>query len=327
MSGNLSQFAIVNEVTYGTPVTVTRFFEVTDPVQIHPMWGRAEANIQRSGDRVERSDKFVPFKRGGEATLTMPVPTKGFGIWLVHLLGTSATVGPTDSNYTHTGTVGSLLGDFFTAQTGLQFTRSATVQQFTGEGGKVTSWEFTCDRDGLLQVTIEMDFEDVNTSTALATASYTASATVFAHAAAAVTIGGSSVEMKNLTISGDNGLDTDGRFMRGNGLKKEPIENAKREITFSGDLEFTSNAQYDRYVSATAAGSQAALVWTCTGPIIHAGATLPSIVFTIPSARIDNVDISTSGSENHMQTMSGVARYDGTNSPISIAYTTNDATA
>lgn len=326
MTGVLSQFGMIGESTYGTVVTPSRFFETLDPVKIKPVMGRAQSMGLRSGSRAIRSDRFVPFVQGGASTFSMHVPSKSFGIWLVHMLGTVATVGPTDSNYTHTGTVGSLLGDFFTGQTGNPFKPSGTVQPFTGEGGKVASWEMSLDVDGLLVFTPTLDFEDVNTSTGLASASFTAGTTVFAWNKGAVTFGGTSVELRNFKVGVNNGLDVDRRFLRGSALKKEPVENDYRQITWSGTMEFTDNTQYDRFVSATAAGAVAQIIATYTGPIIHAGATFPSLVITIPAARWDDVDITGSGPAALMQNVSGIGMYDGTNSPITVAYTTTDTT-
>jgi len=328
----LSQFGVVDEVTYGTAVAVTRFFETNGVPTIRPEMERAEADTLRAGSRVQSSLSFAPYSTGGVGTVNMPVPTKGFGWWLKHMLGTVASGSVVDSNYTHTGTLGSLLGDFFTAQVGRPFAgSSAAAQPFTGEGGKITSWELSCDVDGLLTFTAELDFEDVSVATsgayALQTASYPSGALVFSFTGAALTIGGSSFEVKNLTIGCDNGLDVDRRFLRGSGLKKEPLESAKREITFDCEAEFGSLTEYNRYVNTAAASTMAALVATFTGPVAHAGATLPTLVVTIPAARFDNVDLSEGDNgATIMQSISGVARDNLSASPITIAYTTTDAT-
>jgi hypothetical protein len=67
-----------------------------------------------------RSDRRVPYIMGAGGSVSFSVLSKGFGFWLAQSLGTVATTGPADTTvYTHTGTVGSLTGDFFTAQVGV----------------------------------------------------------------------------------------------------------------------------------------------------------------------------------------------------------------
>jgi len=321
-----TQFSTVDESAYGTPVTTTRFWETNGVPDFAPEYGRSQSEGLRTGTRVARSDRFVPYNMGGGGTVEMDVPTIGWSWWLKHLLGTSATGVAADSNTTHTGTVGSLAGDSFTAQVGRAFHPSGTMQPFTYHGGKVTSFELSTDVEGLLVASIDCDFEDVDTATGLAAASYAAGAAVFAWTGAAVTIGGASMELSNFSVSVDNNLKTDRRYLRASALKKEPVEAGMRSIEWSADLDFVDLTQYNRFVSATAAGSLAEIVATWTGPIIHAGATLPQIVVTLPAARFDTVDMST-GADPMTQSVSGVGLFDGTNSPITISYRSSNAVA
>lgn len=319
-----TQFSTVDEVTYGTAVTTTRFFETEGVPDIHVDHQRAESAAKRSGTRVMRADRFAPYKTGAGGSVTMPVLTKGFGWWLKHMLGTVATSAPTDSNYTHSGTVGSLLGDFFTAQVGRVFHPAGTVQAFTFEGCKVASWELSLDVDGLLMVTFDIDAEDESTAIATASPSYPSGALVFSFAEAAVTFAAGAIELKDIKIACDNKLNTNRRFIRGSSLKKEPTEAAQREITWEATAEFSDLTQYNRYRAALASDTYCAIVATFTGPIAHAGTTLPTLVVTIPASRFDKPDMS--DDEGMVQSMGGKALYDGTNSPITVAYKTSDAT-
>lgn len=328
MTALLSQFGVVDESTYGTPVTVTRFYETDGIPDFQPDQGRAEAGSLRSGARVQSSLDFVPFRRGAKLSVAMPVPTKNWGWWLKHLLGTTATGTVSDSNYTHTGTVGTLLGDFFTSQIGVPLVGSATVQPFTLHGCKVESWELSCDVDNLLRFSAEIDAEDYDDSTSLASVSYPSGALVFAFVGATVSIASSTVNVKNVSITGDTNLDTDRRFLKGSALKLEPLENGFREYGFSCEAEFTSLTQLNRFTDADRADTLAEFKATFDGPVAHGGTTLPRLEVTIPAARFDMVDLSTGDNgESIMQTISGVARYDLSNSPITITYRTTDSTA
>jgi hypothetical protein len=318
-----SQLGIVNEVTYGTPLTVTRFFEY-DSESVALQTGRVESPSLRSGTRVLRSDRFEPYRMGAAGNVVMPVPTKGFGIWLTHMLGGSSIGSVTDGNQTQTHVVGPLLGDFFTMQIGKPFNPSGTVQPFTYHGCKVTGWTLSCDLDGFLTADIAIDAEDEDTSTALATASYPADFRCFSFTGAALTIASTSIEVRNFSVSGDNALDTNRRYLRNSALKKEPVENGMRTYEWSCTADFSDLTQYNRFSSATRAGAVAAIVATFDGPVAHAGTTLPRLEITIPVARFDDVSQNISGPEALTQDISGVALFDGTNSPVSITYRTSD---
>src|SRR5688500_1779191 len=114
------QLGIVDEVTYGTAVTVTKFFEYNSE-SIEETAGRTEGNPMRAGFTL-RNDRFTPYFSGAARSIELDVMTKGFGYWLKHMTGAVATTGPAETVvYTHTGTFGDLLGDFFTCQVNRPF--------------------------------------------------------------------------------------------------------------------------------------------------------------------------------------------------------------
>lgn len=90
---------------------------------------------------------------------------------------------------------------------------------------------------------------------ALATATYPGSIKPLKFNHASVTLGGSAVNVKSLTLSGSNMLDDSRRFL-GNQYITEPLEMGLREYTGSLEIEFTDLTQYTRFV----AGTEAALV-------------------------------------------------------------------
>jgi hypothetical protein len=320
-----TQLGVIDEVTYGTPVTVTRFFEYnTFGVKVVP--GNTESKALRRNQRTARADRTEPYIVGAEGPVEFDVPTKGFGFWLKHMLGTVGTTGPTDANYVHTGTEGSLLGDFFTMQVNKPLNPAGTDQAHTFEGCKIKSWELKCDVDGVLVCTLEIDAEAESTAVGLATAVYPTTYRVFSWVGGSVTFAAGAVELKSFSVKCENNLDTDRRFLRGNQLKKEPLESGMRNYTWTAEAEHTALTNYQRSISTTQVGKQAAIVATFQGPIAMAGTTLPQLVVTIPAARFDSVEFDVSGPEGLMDVMSGVALSDGTNSPVSLAYTTSDVT-
>jgi hypothetical protein len=83
---------------------------------------------------------------------------------------------------------------------------------------------------------------------ALASASYTSGLKPFAYHQGAVTIGGSAVNVKKLSLKGKNGLDTDRRFL-GTRYRKVPLEADLHELTGTLDLEWENRTQYDRFIA------------------------------------------------------------------------------
>jgi hypothetical protein len=325
MTTMLSQLGFGVESTYGTGVTPARFLEFNS-CGIALERGAVMSKGLRTGTRVQRADRFMPYTVGAAGDIVFDVPTKGFGIWLQHMLGTIATGTITDSNYTHTATIGSLAGRFLTIQAGKPRVGSSTVDPYTWTGCKVTNWELACDVDGILVATVGVDAQNETRATALATASYPADFRVFTFDGCSVTIAGDSFEALSWSASGNNQLDVGRRFLTGSSLKKEPLENAHREYGVSLEAEYRDLTQYNRFVAGTAAGQLASVVATFVGPVAHGGTTLPQLVVTMPAVRFAEVSQPISGPETLKQSITGEVVDNGTDQPITITYRTTDAT-
>lgn len=323
-----TQFGVVDESVYGTPVVTTRFFEY-DEESIADDFRRTSSNALRSGQAVERVDRFTPWNGGGAGSVTMEVLTKSFAWWFKHMFGTVATSGP-DGNgaYTHTGTVvlNNLLGKFFTAQVNRPLHPAGTNQAFTCHGGKVTSWEIANSVDGHLMATLDLDFEEVETATGLAVASYPTGMLPLSWVGGVATIGGTQFDFSEVGIKVSNGLNVDRRYARANPLKKEPVEAERRVIEFSIKGDFSDLTQRNRVASSTAAGAVAALVASWTGPVAIGGAVFPKLTLTIPEARFDKWESNNSGADPLEQTLTGVGLQPVAGSPITGQYISTDVT-
>lgn len=318
------QIGIAEESTYGTGVTVTKFFEF-DSESIEEEEGRTEGDPLRAGSAFLRSDRFTPYFSGASGNLKMAVLTKGFGIWFKHMLGAIATTGPTDAKYTHTATEGDLWGKSLTMQIARPFNPSGTVQPFTYRGGKVTDWTLSNSVDDRLMLDLGLDFMQVDTGTALATASYPTNMDEFTWAGGALTIGGASYDISEIAVKGSNGLKVDRRQIRGNTDKKEPTA-GRRSADFSIKADFDSLTQRNRAHATTRAGANAEIVGTWTGPILLGASSYPTLTVTIPVGRFDEWKGSVDGADGIEQELSGVVRFNGSNSPITIAYGSADTT-
>jgi len=145
-------------------------------------------------------------------------------------------------------------------------------------------------------------------------------------AGAVVTVSGSSFDVTEFSVSGNNGYDVDRRQLRGNTAKKEPLS-GRREITWSMKADFDSVANRNRAASTTATGALAAITATWTGPTLLGSTIYPSLAVSIPAARFDAWKAATEGVEAIEQELSGVGLFDGTNSACTITYKSADTTA
>lgn len=310
---------------YGVPVTPTKFLEY-DSESIEETEGRTEGDPLRTGSAFLRHDRFTPYFEGASGNLSFAVMTKGFGWWLKHMLGAVATTGPAETNiYTHTGTEGELFGKSFTMQMNRPFNPSGTNQPFTYRGGKVTEWTLSNSVDENLMCELGLDFQQVDTAPALANASYPANMDNFTWAGGVITLGGTAYDVTEISLQGNNGLATDRRAIRGNTDKKEPTS-ARREGSFSVKADFDSLTHRNRAHATTRAGALASLEARWRGPTLLGSTLFPELKVTIPAIRFDEWKGSTEGTDAIEQELSGAVRWNGAQSPFSMAYATADTT-
>lgn len=338
MSGSLTRFGIGKEVTYGTAVAITDSFEIMSE-DFTGKYERTNAEAL-SGSYVMRADRFSVNRKGAEGSVTLEPLTRGFGSWLAFMMGQVASTGPVETAaYTHTGTINNLTGKNLTVQV-LRADETGTLRPWTYEGGKVTNYEFSNSVDQTLRCTIGLDFElesnpdapaGVYAGTALtALAASPTGSNVFVWDQGTVTVGGTPYDISEITIGVDNSLNVDRYFIRQGATKREPVQDGKREITWSFTTTYADNNFWEKVSSATAAGSYAAIQAKWVGLTSIPGTTTPlypCITIDIPVARFDEGGPNVDGDGMLEQSFSGVGLYDGTNSPITVTYKSQDATA
>lgn len=336
MSGSLTRFGIGKETTYGTAVAITNSYEIMSE-DFTGKYERINAEAL-SGSYVMRSDRFSVVTKGAEGSVTLEPLTRGFGDWLAFLMGQVATTGPVETAaYTHTGTINNLTGKNLTVQV-LRADESGTLRPWTYEGGKVTSYEFSNSVDQTLRCSISMDFEKESNpdspagnyaGTALTALSSPAGSNVFTWAEGKITVGGTAYDISEVTIGVDNALNVDRYFINTPALKREPIQDGKREITWSFTSTYADNTFWEKVSSATIAGTYAELRAKWVGLVSIPGTSTPlypCIEIVIPVARFDEGGPTVQGEGMLEQSFSGVGLYNGTDSPIQIIYKSQDAT-
>lgn len=316
-----AQLGARTETTYGTYIAPTQFFDFNSE-SVTATYGRIESDSIRPGRQFRSDTRFTNYVEGASGDIELEVSSKGFGFWLLHSLGSVSTGALTDMTYTHTFTPANLNGRFFTAQIGRPLYDGSTIVPWSYTGGKITGLTLENSNDGNLMATIGCDFQNEVTSQTLATATYPTGVESFSWVGATVTIAGTSFDCTSASVSIDNALKTDRRYMRGTALKKEPQVDDYREVSFELEADYDSSVQRDRVAAATAAGSIATVVMRWQAPTLAGTTTFPSLTATI-NGRFDEFAANVGGPESITQTLSGMGL--GANA-ISIAYVSTDAT-
>lgn len=323
-SGIAGQFGYAAETTWGTYKAPDHFVEVVSESLALQIERIASAGI-RASSRVARSDRWVANKKGVTGQLSFEVASKGFGLWLKHMLGaqSSGTASGGTNAKKYTSTIGDPFGLGLTVQVGRP-DDTGTVQPFSYKGCKITDWELSNSVDGLLMLASTLDGQDEDTAQSLAAASYPSSSELLSFVGGSVTIAGSSVAtVHDIKITGKNALKTDRYGLRTSTLKKEPIANGFVEVSGEITTEFESLTAYNRFVN----GTQVAVVADWLGQTALEGSIFAELKATMPVCRFDGTTPNLNGHDMLVQTLPFVALYDGSQEPITIDYVSLDATA
>lgn len=244
-SGLAAQFGVVSETTYGQAVTVTRFLplvdeDITDEVE------RLESEGIVAGAKILRSEQWNPGGVVVSGDVGLELYKQGTGVLFTHMFG-SVSSSATGGVGTHTFTPGDLTGDSFTAQVGRPNVQG-TVVPWTFAGCKVTEWELAMAAGENVTLGLTILGQTATTATSLAAASYlTGAADPFTFIDGAVSISGSSVCVREITVTGNNGLSDERRCI-GQRHIDEPLQNELTVIEGVATIEFTTTAQYERYL-------------------------------------------------------------------------------
>jgi hypothetical protein len=320
-SGLAAQLGIVPEVTFQTPVVVTRFVPFVSE-NINAVTARIDSKAIIANRRTQDASQWVP----GDITVGGQITTELFdhslGMVMKGMFGGSVITGA--GPYTNTLTPSDLPS--FTVQVGRPAV-GGTVQPFTYPGMKVNKWTVSAaagqiatlmlDMAGTTEIRVRTVADGVTTNTsptitsatavftqddvgkpissgtaaipatatilsvtnattavlsanatattaantftigvALATASYTTMNPV-SYVSGSLTIGGTSVPVKQVTLTGDNKQDVGRRFL-GSQVISEMFEIDQRVYSVAFTPEYVDNTLYGRFVN----GTTAALVFT-----------------------------------------------------------------
>lgn len=254
-SGLASQLGIIAESTFNTYSAPTRFYEyVNETVQLQIE--RVETKGLRAGRRV--AQRWNPGVQRVIGDVLMELAPQNFGLWFKHMFGGFADAGAGDP-WTHTYTPGDLSG----LSLSIQIARpdiSGVVRPFSYTGCVIPSWELDCATNQFAMLKVNIYGANEDTTQGLATASYPATLTPFIFTNASLTIAGSSYDVKNLKLQGNNGMAINRHFLRAAtpAQPKIGLESQRRSYTGTLTSDFIDLTAYNRFVQ----GVESALVMT-----------------------------------------------------------------
>lgn len=316
-----AQFGIVTETTFNTYAAPSRFYEFNSEGLKYNKRTVVGLGL-RAGGQVARAQRRVVSTFDGGGDVTIDLPTRGLGLLMSHATGSTPTGTVVSAGvYSYAFTLGDLYGRSFTAQVGVpQYGGTVTPKSLTG--CKISSFSLGVTNGGIATGRFSIDAAGFTTAQALATASYSASTSVFQFAQGAITIdAANAANIRDFNVTVTNALKNDRYNLGGLGAKSEQSIGGFRKITGTLTAEFTDTTLLTKVLN----DASAALVLTFTGATI-ASTYKDTLSITLPAVKFNTDVPSVSGPGPIDVAMSFEAYDDGTNQPLTIGYQTSEST-
>jgi Phage tail tube protein len=344
-SGLSAQLGMKAESTYGTAVTVDRFYEIlSTSLNFQPTYlDSAGLKAGQAFKRVART-QISRYTVGGDIVMEhtdggVNATAASMGTWWKYALGSTFTTPvqiAASTAYRQTFVPGSKAGQSLTVQVGKPQILSTTVNAHTYTGVVIPGWEFTCSDGELAKLSLTCSGQNESTAIGLAAASYPNPNGVFSFAdtgaatGGVFTLGGTPTTaagrttvaggvavaslVKGITIRGETPMADERYGLGTGGSKGVPIENDIPTITGSLDTEYYSRAElYDLFKGN---------VTTCLQlDFAHgdAGTSNPfRLSFVMSAIKLKSGEVSIDGPDVLGQTIEFEAYDDGTNPPLQV---------
>lgn len=327
-SGMGSSFGFSAESTWGTRVAPTKFVKHRS-ASINRVPNRVQGDGIITGSFGPNLDHYVETYHAATGTVAIDVPYSKMGVLLQTLMGTAVTPVQQASStaYLQTHTLADTYGKSITAQVGVPY-RDGTVKCHELTGGKITSAEFSCAADGLLQANLQIDGKKFDDTQTLATVSHTAGVKAFHGGQMAVKIGTynseAAISVKDASVTIERPHDTEDFTTNASNLKSQQVLNGPANISGSITVDWTladGKALQDLVVANTS--NSIVLEWV--GATAIASTYYPTLRITIPSVTWDGDIQGADGAQELSSKFDFTWRDDSTNLPV-ITYMSTDIT-
>lgn len=253
------------ESVFGTPVTVTRWYEHLSETFDYDKTVKQGMGL-RVGSRFARSARRVIPLIAATGDLELELPSKGMGLLLKAALGTGTATLVSGSTWQHVFTPGvATTLDKLTIQKGVVRT-DGTVDPYTYTGCTVDAFELNCPNGDIVTTKFSFDAKDLATATGYTAPSYPAApVNIYHFAEGAITIGGAVTvptatamgtggtavaNVRDFNVKYDNVLKTDRFNFGASGKKAQPTLGATVG-TGTMSIEYSDTAIRDAYIADT----------------------------------------------------------------------------
>ena len=311
-----AQIGFKKESSYGVGVTVDTFPEFTaEDLTWMPTF--VDGAGMRVGRRLNRADRRRLVKEEVGGSFTVEATTKGLGKLFEAALGTatSTQIGATVAyQQLFTPTVTDPLPSY-TIQKGIPPLGGGAANPMTFTGMVCSGFELSAENASVPTIQFSFMGKAIDTATALATASYATGVQLLSFVDGSITIGGSvtvptttalasggtaTANVRSVSMSWDNGLDSEGFNFGGAGARSRKQALGKGTLTGSMTVEYDSNTLRDAWLAETQLAAVLRFQYLTTAIV---GASYPTLEITIPVVRLEGDIPQTNGGDVVTQTV------------------------
>lgn len=299
---------MVNEVTYKTGVTPTRFPEFTS-CSMDFSKSIKQGKGLRVGGRVARSARRVVPTAMGKGDLEMECTSKGMGLLWQWWLGAGTSTNVSGATYQQVFTLADAMKSA-TMQVGLPEV-GGSVDPYTWLGVVCDSFEVDFTNADIATVKATLNAGDFTSATSYATPSYVTTPTLFHFANGSITSGTLTPPTATTLASGVttiadirggsfvvNHNNTENRYNFGGGGRQAQPTVGLRDITGKLDFEYDVTTYRDAVLNETPMN----LIVTYTGAALSTGTE--TLQFIIPEIKLDSAFPATNGTDLIVQNVS-----------------------
>lgn len=295
-----AQIGFKKESSFGTAVTVDSFVEFTAEDLDYTVT-RAQGAGMRVGQRVDYADRWVTVKEEAAGSFTTELQTKGHGKLIEAALGgtgTSTQAAGAAYQQLFTPTTTDYLSSY-TIQKGVPPLGGGSTNAMTFDGMVCSGFELSATNGGIPTLKFNWVGRSMMTGTSLEVASYASGVEQLSFVHGNVVIGGTitvptttalgssnaadSANVRDFTLTYDNGLDPNGFNFGGAGKRTRKPALGKRKVTGNLTVEYDSNTLRDAWLAGTSLG----LILEFASTTAITGSYYPTFQITIPVVKLE----------------------------------------
>jgi hypothetical protein len=323
-----SQFGFKKETTWGTAVTVDKFFEYeSESLALNQDY--YDGVGLRADTTFEPSTRSKKLKRSAAGDMTMSMPYKNLGAIIDQMVtGTVTPVVVNGTGFKSTFNVG--LGAAPTKSATLQVNKprsDSTDVAVTYPGAMITAAGFSFATGSVPMLNTSWVAKDETTPTttpagaALASASYPANDNIWTDLEIAVSVNSvTATRVTSVNLNWQMPRAADRRFLDTSPTFGQPVVNGRASLegTIEAEWDDTTVAYYDLF----RAGTFVPIVITVAGTTVISGSTaFPTMVYTMTNAQLRGTSPTVGGPDLIGLSIPFAVKYDGTNAPLKIEVT------